>query len=90
MTGRVEDDIDFSFKILDKWCCTERKYRKKAYYTVCVCVCVCVYIILGDHILLCIYLLDMSKCFKDSRKLRKIWTGDLGISLWVSYIIHKR
>ena len=40
MTGKVEDDIDFSFKMLDKWRCTERKYRKKAYYTVCVCVCV--------------------------------------------------
>ena len=49
MTGIVEDDIDFSFKILGKWCCTERKYRKKAYHTVCVCVCVCVHNTGGLH-----------------------------------------
>ena len=93
MTGKVEDDIDFSFTILGKWCCTERKYRKKAYHTVCVCVCVCVcvYIILGD-----ITLFNASICYicrnvlKIVRKLRKIWTGGLRISLWVSYTIHKR
>lgn len=81
--------IDFSLTILCEWCCRELEKIQKAYHTLCMCVHACTRVCTSVGItLIYTFICYIGRnVLKVVRKLRKIWTGDLGISHWV--ITHK-